>query len=378
MRMAKLFPLLVIIFLLQSCMSPTPLEQSAIINTRGVDLIEENGKQKIETTIVPYIFDPEAQESTSILIGRGDTIKQAREDAGKQSSHLLSPGKINLEIYGKEAAEDGILPLLNTLIRDARVSERMQLAVTNQTARELLEQEQKQITINKVEFLRDLIDKEIKQYTLPQSTLQHFTRYVEQTGIDPILPVIDIVEDRPTLVGAALFQDDRYVEGISLTEAFMINQMRRRVKETPLFAEILPENYQEGGRTNNNEESMHVSLHLTRGKGKIQIIDEDMLMFKAKITMKVELLETSIPIDVKTENISNRMEKDLEAYFKGEYEKLFTKLKEAKSDAFGLGRKYLATRKGSKTTDKEWDAKYQDATMEFEVDLTLINSGTID
>lgn len=382
MRIIKLFLLLMILFLLQACLETRNIEEAAIINTRGVDLIEEGGGRMVETTIVPYIFDPSAPEMTNMLVGRGHTIKEARDDAGKQSPYFLSPGKISVEFFGKEAAEAGILPFLNTLVRDARVSDIMQLAVTNQTARELLELEQHNVKTNQKEYLEDLISKEVEIDTLPQNTLEYFTRLAEQIGIDPILPVIDIVDDRPTLTTAAVFKNDQYVGEISLKESFMINQLRKTVAGTSLEVNVPPENYQDlvayDGEIMKKEDSIYITLILNRGKGRIDIVDSDSLAYQADISMEVQLLETSVPMDIKTKEASEKLERDIEKYFVKGYENLFTKLQEFHSDAFGLGRIYTATRQGSKTTDKEWREMYEEATMEFNVDVTIINYGAID
>lgn len=382
MRTAKLLPLFILIVLLQACLKTSEIEELAIINMRGVDQINEGGKNIIETTIVPYIFDPNASEMTSLLIGRGKTIKEARLEAEKQSPYPLVPGKISVEFYGKEAAEGGIIPYVNTLVRDATVSDIMQLAVTNQTARELLETEQQSVKINRIEYLEDLMKKEVKKGTLPRNTLEFFTRLVQQVGIDPMLPVIDMIDGKPTLTGVAVFRKDRYVDNITLKESFMTNLLRRRLSGTLVDAEVPFENYVDEiaykGELTENEESIYLSLMLHRGKGKIKITDFDSLAFKADITMKLELLETSVLMDIKTENTSQKFERDIEKYFVKEYEKLFAKLQEVRSDAFGLGRVYVASRKGSKTTDKEWIEKYQDAKVDFNIDVEIVNFGTID
>lgn len=331
---------------------------------------------------MPFVFDPNAKDTTSIIIGRGQTIKQAREKAGKQSSSLLTPGKINLELYGKDTAKAGLRPFINTLIRDARVPDMMQLAVSNLTARELLEFEQENISVNTAEYLQDLLEKEVKQDNLPRNTLEYFTRLGEQVGIEPILPLLDIVEDQPTITGAAVFQNDRLVDEISLKESFLVNQLRKKVTGTPLDAEIPLENYLDkisaGQGLIEKEDSIYIALSLSTGKGKIKLIDENQLKFKIDVSMRVQLIETSLLIDIKTEAVNKRLEKDLEEYFKSEYEKLFIKLQEANSDVIGLGRVYAATRNGSRITNEEWAERFPETSAEFEVNVTMINLGTVD
>lgn len=384
MRTSKYISILLIILLLQACLPKLQLEKSAIINTRGVDLLEEGDQTKIETTIITYLFDPNAQNITSILFGKGNTIKDARDDAANQSSFILTPGQIRLELYGKEAAEKGILPYLNTLVRDARVSEKMQLAITNQTAKEVLIGQQNAIKINTAQYLQDLIMKEIKRNALPDNSLLTFSGLIEQVGDDAILPIVDVKGERPTLVGAALFDGDKYVEEISLNQAFLINMMEKRVKETPLDATIPLEDYldmivvEEDKEAITEEEFIYVFLSLYNGKGKLKLVNEETLHYKADIKMEVELLEISVLMDIKTKAASKKVEQGVSQFFESEYEKLFATLQEVNSDAFGLGRIYKSTRKGSKTTIKEWTELFPDTTVDFNVDVKILNYGTIE
>lgn len=385
MRVNKILILLFITSLLQACLPPTQIEESAIINTRGVDLIEENGQIIVETSIIPYIFDPQSQDITEMLVGRGQTIKEAREDAGRRASFRLTPGQIRLELYGKEAAERGILTFLTGLIRDARVSDMMLLAVTNQNAKEVLESEQSAVKVNTAQYLEDLVTKETTFDTLPKNSLHEFARMIEQVGIDPVLPVIDVIENFPTLTGAALFSNDVYVGGISLQEAFLINQMKKRVKNTALNAKIPTENYLDniayiggGEKQKSEDEFIHLHLSLIKGNSKVKLLDKEKLHFKAEINMEAELLESSILFEIKTEEISKKIERDIEAFFTKQYEDLFSKLQELNSDAFGLGKHYTSTRQGSKVTDEEWHEKFPEITIEFDVKFEMLSTGVID
>src|SRR5690606_8372063 len=220
----------------------------------------------------------------------------------------------------------------------ARVSEKMLLAVTNQTAREIIELTYEQITINKSEFFKDLINKETRQNKLPISELVNVARYIEEPGIDPLLPIIDDVEGRPTLVGAAVFHDDRYVLEISLEDSFLVNQMRRNVSKTLLNASVPLENYRDHliGEIPADTEELQISMHLSKGNRKLKISDQDSLAFEAKIKMRLEVLETSIPLEINTKKISDQLKNDIESYYKQKYEELLTKLQDVKSDAFGM------------------------------------------
>lgn len=382
MRLVKLMIILSLVAWLSGCVEPTRVEEAGIINTRGIDIGEEDGQRVIEISIMPLIFDQHSEETTTVINGRGKTVKEAREDAGYKVSSHLTPGKIVVDIYSKEAAKAGLLPLLNTLVRDARVSDTMQLIISNQTARELLETEQENIKLDKLEYFHDIVKKEVDADILPRNTLEYFTRYIERVGTDPILPVMDLVDGRPSLIAGGVFQNDQYVGEITLEETFLVEQMRRRVSRSPLRADIPAVNYLQeitsDEELTGSKEQISLSLQLRSGRGQIEIESLEELAFRGNIWMKVKLLETSVPMDIGSPEIIGKIERDLRTYYEEKYENLFQKVQELGSDVFWLGRQYTATREGSGTSIEEWRKKYADATIEFNVDVTVMHYGTID
>src|SRR5699024_3711393 len=167
--------------------------------------------------------------------------------------------------------------------------------------------------------------------TLPNNSLHAFIRNVDKIGIDPTLPIIDIKDNYPKIVGSALFQQDKYVESISFSDAFLINIMLNHVKGSPLEASIPYENYQDEidkrfSETSASEEFIYLSLWLTKGNGKIKLKDKGQLHYQADIKMTAELLETSVPMEVRTKEITQKLEKDIEQYYGSQFENLFTKM----------------------------------------------------
>src|SRR5690554_4272934 len=125
-RMKVTIVLLLSLFL-TSCIEMQEIEKLGIINADGVDIAENN---LLELTLVIFQFTIQSEEISKIISGKGKTIDGATTDAEHTSLYELAPGKSKLSIYGKEMAEKGILPLLDTKSRDARVLDLMYLAVS--------------------------------------------------------------------------------------------------------------------------------------------------------------------------------------------------------------------------------------------------------
>src|SRR5690625_1123137 len=118
MKRKLLIMLLLLSILLISCIESDQIEKIGIIDARGLDHLEGD---LIEATLIIYQFSPESDTITKTRSGKGFTVKGAVEDTEHTSSFRLQPGKIKLEMYGKELAKKGILPYLDTLAREAQM-----------------------------------------------------------------------------------------------------------------------------------------------------------------------------------------------------------------------------------------------------------------
>src|SRR5699024_10997761 len=127
--------LLLISLLLTGCIEAEEIEQLGLINARGVDIGEDN---LLDTTLIVFQFIARSEESTNSIPGRGKTIKGAMEGAERASVFKLAPGKNKITLFGREVAEKGFIPLLDTQDRDARIPDLMYFAVSDTAAKETL------------------------------------------------------------------------------------------------------------------------------------------------------------------------------------------------------------------------------------------------
>src|SRR5690625_5848739 len=102
-----------------------------IITARGTDLTDD---KSIEATLVIFQFDVQSDSITKVLSGKGKTITGAEENANLGSPFKLTSGKVQIELYGKEAAENGLIPYLDPLQRDAAVNNTMYLRSEEHTS----------------------------------------------------------------------------------------------------------------------------------------------------------------------------------------------------------------------------------------------------
>ncbi|WP_158595100.1 Ger(x)C family spore germination protein [Oceanobacillus piezotolerans] len=367
------------VIFLTGCVATNELEELAIISARGIDLKEDD---EIETTLNIIRFDPEAQSIYTTIKAAGKSVKQAREHAGYQIGYEISEGQLRAEIYGRETATKGITPLLGGLIRDAQASDTMYLVIANSTASELMEhQTDNAKSIGR--YLDALLTKEIKEKAIPASNIQKYTVSAGTIGQDPVLAIIDIKDDSPAIVGIGLLKGDRLVKEVSTHEGTLINIILDRLKNTEMSItvplapfesyidkELMHEHYA-------STEEVTIQYLVNKGKGKIKVKNVKNLTFKTEIQLDIDVRGLSKPVSLKNKNAIKLLEKEMEKKLTDQYENLFKETQEANIDPFGFGKFYRANRQVAKLTDNEWRKLYPNISVDFHVDVDILQAGTI-
>lgn len=368
---------LLLSLLLASCIETQELEELAVINARGID-IEEN---LLEATLVAFQFSAQSGESTKIISGKGKTVDGAMEDAEHASVFKLAPGKIKLSLYGKDMAEKGILPLLDSQARDARLPDLMYLAVSETTAKEILSVDEKKLSSNVGQFLHGLIENHSTDHNVPRKTLQDFLRIYYDVGQDNVLPLFEIQNDTPKLSGIALFQADKMIAKLSNEETVLINLMDRVVKERMIELSLPIEPFKEylETRENGNQRKGVESVFLIKkGHSKTKLIDEENLVFETNTEMELRLLEQSAGIVLDNPQVIETLEKEVKKKMETRFEKFLTKLQTLNSDPFGYGRYYKRSQAGKNLTNEEWREKFPTIEVKFNVDVEIFQHGVTD
>lgn len=377
----KIIPsLLSLSFLLMSCIPSEQIEEISIITSRGIDIGDHH---QLDTTLVVFQFDDQSNEITKTIYGKGKTIKGAMNNADLESIFTLTPGKIQVELYGREAAEKGILPFLDTLQRDARVANSMFLSVSNTTAKEILTMSEENIPMNIGQFLHGLIESNINKHNFPEVTLQDFLRNYYNIGKDNALPIFETKEDGiPKITKIGLFKGDKLAGELSIREATFLNLLSRTVKEK-LFQITVPSQpfhqYLEKREGHEQEEELHLSFFIEKGKSKTKITnDNENITFETEVNLDLRLAEQIGGVLIKDSDVINLLEKEVKKRVEKDFDELLKKTQDLQVDPFGYGIIYRTSQRGRKLTRKEWREKYPKIDVTFKVKPKIRRHGTIE
>ena len=272
----KKISIIICLFLLCSgCIPKSYIEKLGIITAVGYDLVEDS---KLEGTLVVFQFDPTTSKTSQIITSKAETSKGIRYEANRLTSHRLVSGQVRLSLFQDKLAEKGLLKYMDTLARDAKISDLAYLAISNVPTKELMKSNQSEDAPNIGMYLQSLIEKSVNNHMIPDSLINVFLRDVHDLGIDPVLPLLSINEDKPYIHGLSLFKDDQYVSMLDEDDIFHLMLMRQRSEDTEFQLDLPSESLKEYYKTENsniNEGTLHVSLNDLRNRTSFQFSKGD-------------------------------------------------------------------------------------------------------
>ncbi|WHZ59501.1 Ger(x)C family spore germination protein [Metabacillus hrfriensis] len=368
--------LVLLCFMLTGCLEQKYIERIGMITAVGYDLGNQN---KIKGTTVAFQFDPTRQNVSQMLTSEANTSKGIREAMNRETSHHLVSGQLRVSLYGEELARRGIYTFVDTLARDASVGTMSYLAVASPEAASILSAENLSITTNVGTYLYRLLEQNIKSEQTISSTLHEFLKTYYEVGMDPILPMISLMnEKKVTIEGMALFNEDKMVGVLTPEESFYLKLIREHFKSGSIEMELPREVMKEAIVEKKGDESVFITIDNIKSTSDISVKNKKSPDFNVDIKMEARLLEVSEEL-VSDQQITTRvLEKAIKHTIKSETKKLIEILKEKESDPAGFGITYKSTFDKSDLSNEQWRSLYQKMNLTTAITVSVISIGVMD
>jgi spore germination protein len=359
--MNKLFGILVII-LLTGCAEQRIIDDLALINAVGYDLTDNETNPLKLTGTFPIITKDGNYDRKTIVV-EGKSSKDAREKVRFKTNFQLESGQLRVSLFGQKLAKQGMLPHLQSLVRDPSIGTRLKLALAEDEASEVLLLQIKNEGQNAT-YLEQFLTKLNKENFRANYNIYQFLRDYYDDGIDPILPVFKVEKNNIAFNGIGLFHEDKLVEILKPSEARYLFLFREEMQKG-VFVEQMDVG-EEGMATimlNYELNNQRIEVHVTRKKASIYI------------ELIGDVVEYTGKEDVSDPKIQKKIENIITKKINQEGKKLVVKLQKLQVDPLGINR-YVR----NKMTYNDWKAlnqyqAYQDMNINVEATVILNSSG---
>ncbi|KGX90757.1 hypothetical protein N781_06520 [Pontibacillus halophilus JSM 076056 = DSM 19796] len=376
--MRKIIAVLCILVLLTACVDRKYIEKLGIVTVVGYDLLEEGW---LEGTMVLFQFDPNATNISQIIVSRAKTSKGLMQDASLKSSKELVSGQLRLVVYGKEMAEEGVMRVTDTMIRDAAIADMLYLAVSETSANEVMNTNNFEDAPNVGNYLYTLIQKNIQEEKIPQATLHHFVSNVYSDGKDPVLPMIKLENSKATVMNLALFRDEKMVGQITAKEGFFLKLLQGRYQSGHLEIAIPTREIKDYIRHEANQQTrefLYMDLDEIKSQTNIELTNVDTPSFSAKVNLTARILELSENVSLENPEVIKILEEQISKSIEFQMEQLLQKTQKMKSDPFGFGNTYQEKVGQQSVDSKDWHELYPNIEVNFNVQVKVIRHGITD
>ncbi len=374
MRISILFLLLSL--LLTGCLPKNYLEQLGIITAVGYDKLEND---KLRGSMVINQFSSTSPTTSQVIISEATTSKGLRLNADTKTSHKLVSGQVRLEIYGRDIAKSGLERYMDTLSRDAKVSDMGYLAIADNQATELMNSSNAEDAPNIGTYMQRLLEKSIHRQIIPNCTLHEFNHMYFDVGVDPVLPLLNLENNKVVIKGLALFNEDSFVYELPEDDIYKLMILKNEFSDGQFQLQLEKDKFEDDQKETSKEEfnkgPLLVSFHEINSKTAISPKQGEPAQQTVNIKMEARLLELSKNIDLKQKKVLDKIEREVEKELKKQLEELIEQLKEDEIDPVGFGRTYNSKNRTNRLTEKKWRDTIPNLNVDIHVKFKLLRHG---
>ncbi|GIQ69527.1 Ger(x)C family spore germination protein [Xylanibacillus composti] len=345
------------------------LEELGFTHTTSYDLIsQEEGAsedEKLKITISIPKADPDAEDKREVLTATGRTSKEARIQLSKMTNRTLVSGQLRNILYGSELARAGIWEHIDTLIRDPSIGQRVKITLVDGSAHDLLAKEYPDHPITGV-YIAQMLDKEAKYQTVPDTNLYHFVRDYFDDGIDPVAPVMKDHGDHVDISGIGLFQDDRYVTKIATQQTMIFALLRGGFKQGEISIQL----------DDGSEGREFVFFSSLSSKRKVKVLNpKPPFSVEIHVTARASVLEYIGDLKPSEVPDQEKLERKISDYLQQEAQKMVEMMQKHQVDSLGIGKDIRNHMSFKEWSELDWREAYAQMEIRCNVQAEIKDYG---
>lgn len=377
--LTKFIVVIIVILLGSGCWSRRELDTLAIVAGIGIDLDGETGKIKLTAQIIKpgnIITQTEGSgegrgESQAFLvaISTGYTVFDAVRNYLTQSNRKLYFPHNQIIVFGREAAQKGVRPILDFFLRGSEFRHKVLVLVADGKASDVLEAKMGLEKIPAMAIGR-LVEAGAANSQASAVTVQEFLTRLMNKSSAPVAPRIEVLKEKVgnkvLLKGTAVFKDDKLVGQLDNKESRGLLWITGKVKNGVILVQC------PGG-------SGKASLEIIRTRSRIiPELREGKVNIKVEISEEGNLSEQMCSTVLAIPATQASLERRQAAVIQNEVKAVLQKARELNVDIFGFGeavhRKYPAEWKSLKL---KWDEVFPNLEVAVTVRTKIRRVGSI-
>jgi spore germination protein len=329
----------------------------------------------IKATYILHQIDPNSKTPIMRLTSEALTSKGARVAANRKSHKQLVSGQLRVVIFNEKLAKKGVLPLVDTLFRDASVSSTLYMAVSKGDVEDILMHKYLDIPDAGAYIVENIHQNIIREQFISSTLHEFLSNYYSLE--DPMIPLLERKGEAVELKDVAVFRGDRMVGTVNPNETFYLKLIRDRYKagniEVSLDREAL-------GKVASQIENKKVRIVIEniQSDSKKKLISQHPLKFRVDVRMKGMLTESSAQLDLGKPMVIAALEQAISRKAETEVQHLFGRLTALQSDPVGFGEVLRSQVYRAHLKNEEWRDMYKSATFDVHFDVRIARSGQVE
>jgi len=374
--------LAVLLHLLTGCWDRIEVNDVAYVNTATLDLTPE-GRVRLAIQLVVPAASPgpggsggAGRQPPYVMAGEGDTVGSALRSVQEAVPRRLFWGHMQAVVLGEDLARQGIGPYLSFFARQREPRGRVTMLICRgEAGRIWASRPALEATLGEV--LREM---PTFVGTIPANLSDVLTTLNDQ-GIDPAMPAIDVVEAAAAVpeapselqiraIGVAALQQDRLVGFLGRDAARVVMWIRgRQLRPTPHLLQVpLPSGNGRKPLATVELRYEDMDVRPTTEQGRLAV---DVLTYGEGV-----IVETMAPIDLAKPEVIRQMEHNTAQTLVRQLADTLEQAQSLRSDVFGFGRAIHRTQPARWSTMKRnWRERFPDLVVRYHASIRISGGG---
>lgn len=370
---------LIAISMLTACMKTNIIEEISIVVALGFD-VNKDQTFRVTSSFLESQTEPKLNKERSVSV-HTKTSQGAQQLFTQRVGYELAYGQIRVLLLDPKLFEAQKANEIQLLSRDPLYGDMIKIVIADQGAADILEHRYKSIP-NIGTYLNNMLDHNTNKSWSPVMTMHEFSKdKSEDLYREKVIPIMERQGEEIEITGSALLQNSQIVGRASAQESFYIKSLRGEDAEFPYEVFFTKQQLIESGMIhhfprNENVQDVSLAFKIINSKGHIHVTDLDKLEFKATVNVEIDIQGISEYYNFQDSRAIAALKKQLRSTLTTHLQQVLDKIKQVNSDCVGFSERYRSMIPHSKLQQTNWIELFPTSTLQGDVNIKLIRTGT--